>query len=134
MKLVLEADRNGFAYAVDRNNGAFIWGLPFVKKVNWTKGLDAETGKPVEYDAKADIQKYNAAVTPTRENPKTLICPGNMGGKNWPPTAYNPELKVWYIPVIESCNTVTVKAEDPAKKAKPRDALDRRRADRNRSA
>jgi alcohol dehydrogenase (cytochrome c) len=113
--LDLEADRNGFAYALDRDNGQFIWGLPFVKKVTWTKGLDQETGKPVEYDPKADVQKYNASVTPSKENPVTMICPGNMGGKNWPPTAYNPALKVWYIPVIESCNRITVKPETPGK-------------------
>ena len=35
-----------------------------------------------------------------------------MGGKNWPPTAYNPLLKTWYVPVIESCNRITIKAED----------------------
>ena len=120
-KLDLEADRNGFGYAVDRTNGRFVWGLPFVKKVTWTKGLDAETGKPVEYDPSKPIQKYNAAVTPTRENRETMICPGNMGGKNWPPTTYNPNLHTWYIPVIESCNKITVKPEDPNKPPKPRD-------------
>ncbi len=31
-KLALEADRNGFAYAVDRTNGQFVWGLPFVRR------------------------------------------------------------------------------------------------------
>jgi alcohol dehydrogenase (cytochrome c) len=121
MHLDLEADRNGFAYAVDRANGSFVWGLPFVKKVTWTKGLDPETGKPAEYDPKADVQKYNAAVTPSRDNKVTTICPGNMGGKNWPPTAYNPVLKEWYIPVIESCNRITVKPETPGKTLKPRD-------------
>ena len=49
-KLALEADRNGFAYAIDRTTGKFVWGLPFVKKVTWTKGLDPESGKPIEYD------------------------------------------------------------------------------------
>ena len=107
-KLALEADRNGFAYAIDRTSGKFLWGLPFVKKVTWTKGLDPETGKPLEYDANNPVQHYNAAVTPSRENKVTDICPGNMGGKNWPPTAYNPDLKLWYIPVIESCNRITV--------------------------
>ena len=114
-KLALEADRNGFAYAIDRTTGKFLWGLPFVKKVTWTKGLDPETGKPVEYDANKPVQRYNAAVTPSRENKVTDICPGNMGGKNWPPTAYNPDLKLWYIPVIESCNRITVEVSDPAK-------------------
>lgn len=121
MHLDLEADRNGFAYAVNRDNGQFVWGLPFVKKVTWTKGLDPETGHPVEYDPKLDVQKYNPAVTPSREHPVTMICPGNMGGKNWPPTAYNPQDKIWYIPVIESCNRITVKPENPGKMPKKRE-------------
>jgi alcohol dehydrogenase (cytochrome c) len=120
-KLDLEADRNGFGYAIDRTNGRFVWGLPFVKQVNWTKGLDPETGKPVEYDPSKPVQRYNASVTPTRDNPESMICPGNMGGKNWPPTAYSPPLHTWYIPVIESCNKIAVKAEDPKADHKPRD-------------
>lgn len=119
-KLVLEANRNGFAYAINRADGKFLWGVPFVKKLTWTKGLDPETGKPIEYDPKASVQRYNAAVTPNRENRVTDICPGNMGGKNWPPTAYNPNLKLWYIPVIESCNRVTVQ-DAIAEKRKPRE-------------
>ena len=118
LKLALEADRNGFAYAIDRTTGKFIWGLPFVKKVTWTKGLDPESGKPIEYDSKKTVQRYSAS--PHRENKVADICPGNMGGKNWPPTAYNPDLKLWYIPVIESCNRITVEESDPAK-LKPRE-------------
>ena len=44
-KIALEADRNGFGYAVDRTDGRFLWATPFVKKVTWTKGIDPETGK-----------------------------------------------------------------------------------------
>jgi alcohol dehydrogenase (cytochrome c) len=119
-KIALEADRNGFAYAIDRTTGKFLWGLPFVKKVTWTKGLDPETGKPAEYDPNKQVQTYNASVTPSRTNKVTDICPGNMGGKNWPPTAYNPQLKLWYIPVIESCNRITVE-ESQKEKLKPRE-------------
>jgi alcohol dehydrogenase (cytochrome c) len=115
LKLALEADRHGFAYAIDRTNGKFLWGLPFVNKVTWTKGIDPETGKPAEYDPKQPVQRYVASVTPSREHKVADICPGNIGGKNWPPTAYNPELKLWYIPVIESCNRITVEEADPAK-------------------
>jgi alcohol dehydrogenase (cytochrome c) len=43
-----------------------------------------------------------------------------MGGKNWPPTAYNPDLKLWYIPVIESCNRIKVEVATPDK-LKPRE-------------
>jgi alcohol dehydrogenase (cytochrome c) len=119
-KLALEADRNGFAYAIDRTNGKFLWGLPFVKNVTWTKGLDPESGKPIEYDPKSPVQRYVVSVTPHRENKVADFCPGNMGGKNWPPTAYNPELKLWYIPVIESCNRITVE-EATSEKLKPRE-------------
>jgi alcohol dehydrogenase (cytochrome c) len=118
-KIALEADRNGFGYAVDRTNGQFIWATPFVKKVTWTKGIDPESGRPEEYDAKKDVQVYNPDATPMRGKDITDICPGNMGGKNWPPTAYNPLLKTWYVPVIESCNRITIKPETKANK--PRD-------------
>jgi alcohol dehydrogenase (cytochrome c) len=115
-KLALEADRNGFAYAVDRTNGAFQWGVPFVKTMTWTKGLNA-AGKPMEYDPNQDVQHYSVA--PSRDHKVVDFCPGNMGGKNWPPTAYNPTLKLWYIPVIESCNRVTVDVTKGA--GKPRE-------------
>jgi hypothetical protein len=58
-----------------------------VKKVTWAKGLDQESGKPIEYDPNKQVQRYNASVTPHRDNKVGDICPGNMGGKNWPPTA-----------------------------------------------
>ena len=50
---------------------------------------------------------------PTRENKQGNPCPGNMGGKNWPPMAYNPERKVVYIPVIESCNQIDDDCDGP---------------------
>jgi len=119
-RLALTADRNGFAYALDRASGNFVWGLPFVKRVNWTTGLNAETGMPNEYIRNAPLQPYVAASIPNRANQKAEICPGNMGGKNWPPTAYNPNLRLWYIPVIESCNTITNQVVKPGE-FKPRE-------------
>ncbi len=117
-KLALHADRNGFAYAIDRTNGKFVWGTQFVKELTWTPGLDKTTGLPVNYDPSKQVQPYLDA--PTRENPVGSACPGNMGGKNWPPTAYNPTLDLWYIPVIESCNQMTNKAMTP-ESYKPRE-------------
>jgi alcohol dehydrogenase (cytochrome c) len=111
MKIAMEADRNGFAYAVDRETGKFVWGLPFVKKVNWTKGIDPETGKPKEYEPGNGVQHY--VVEPSEKTPEVDICPGNMGGKNWPPTAFNPTLNRWYIPVIESCNHIKMETTKP---------------------
>jgi alcohol dehydrogenase (cytochrome c) len=100
---VLHADRNGFAYAIDRTNGKFLWGTPFVKELTWTSGLDKYSGRPLDYDPTKDVQRYNPATSVSRENRESSSCPGNMGGKNWPPTAYDPERNRYYIPVIESC-------------------------------
>ena len=49
-KLALHADRNGFAYAIDRTSGDFVWGTQFVKELTWTRGLDKATGLPLDYD------------------------------------------------------------------------------------
>ena len=43
---------------LDRANGSFIKGGQYVNDLNWTKGLDPKTGKPVEYDPKLDVQEY----------------------------------------------------------------------------
>ena len=102
-KAVLHADRNGFAYALDRESGKFLWGSPFVKKLDWTAGLDKYTGRPMDYDPNKDVQRYVPSTSAFRAQPEGTSCPGNMGGKNWPPTAYDPDRNMYYIPVIESC-------------------------------
>ena len=40
-KLMLWANRNGMSYVLDRANGQFLKGFPFVK-VNWADGFDDE--------------------------------------------------------------------------------------------
>jgi alcohol dehydrogenase (cytochrome c) len=119
-KILLHADRNGFAYALDRTNGEFIWGVPFVNELTWTRGLD-ENGLPLDYDPESQVQLYLPGTAPSRDNPVGTSCPGNMGGKNWPPTAYHPELEVFYIPVIESCNEMVNEEMIPGESYQPRE-------------
>lgn len=117
---VLHADRNGFAYALDAKTGDFLWGTPFVDRLTWTEGLD-ENGLPTNYDADSKIQHYIPGTAPNRENPVGQACPGNMGGKNWPPTAYHPGHNLYYIPVIESCNEMVNEEMIPGESYKPRE-------------
>jgi len=113
-KLVVHAARNGFFYALDRTNGSFIVGKQYVDQLNWTPGLDPKTGKPVNYNPNADIQIYNEGSHGTRAKPKgEKLCPAHFGGKNWEPTAYNPQLGLLFIPSIEGCNYIeTVEQKD----------------------
>ena len=69
-------------YVLDRTNGQFLLGKPFVK-VNWTSGLD-DKGRPTK------------TLTPTAEG--TLIYPGNQGGTNWYSPSYSPRTGLFYIP------------------------------------
>jgi len=125
-KLVVHAARNGFFYALDRVNGAFVAGKQYVDELNWTTGLDPKTGRPLNYDSTKDVQEYNPGSHGTRAKPTgNRLCPAVSGGKNWQPTAYNPQLGLLYIPSIEGCNFIeTVEQKDFADQGgpvKPRD-------------
>jgi alcohol dehydrogenase (cytochrome c) len=105
-KLVVHAARNGFYYALDRTNGAFVAGKQYVDELTWTPGLDPKTGKPLNYDPTKDVQIYAAGSHPIRGQGPSKTCPSHSGGKNWPPSAYDPELGLLYIPSIEGCDSI----------------------------
>ena len=44
-KVLMQANKDGFYYVIDRVTGQFISGQPFAK-VTWAKGLDERTGRP----------------------------------------------------------------------------------------
>ncbi len=67
--------RNGFFYTLDRANGSFIKGGQYVNDLNWTKGLDPKTGKPIEYDPKLDVQTYVPEARALRGDPMKRTCP-----------------------------------------------------------
>ena len=89
-KLLMEANRNGFLYGIDRQEGKPIWGKPFVK-TTWAEKLDSN-GRPI----------VNPGTEPTAEGVKA--CPGLGGGKNWNHAAYNPQTGLLYVPSAEECD------------------------------
>jgi alcohol dehydrogenase (cytochrome c) len=89
-KLMLWANRNGFFYALDRTNGEFLSGHPFVK-VNWASGLD-DRGRPV--------------LTPQPEGKPTY--PGVQGGTNWYSPSYSPRTGLFYLSAWEDYATIFV--------------------------
>jgi alcohol dehydrogenase (cytochrome c) len=48
-KVLLNVNKNGFAYVIDRTNGKLIAAHPFVNQ-NWAKHIDLNTGRPVLTD------------------------------------------------------------------------------------
>ncbi|HUD63037.1 MAG TPA: PQQ-dependent dehydrogenase, methanol/ethanol family [Candidatus Sulfotelmatobacter sp.] len=89
-RLLVQADRNGFLYVLDRTNGKFLNAAPFVEKLNWAKGVDP-SGRPIL-----------SGRIPTAAG--TYICPGINGATNWFSPSYNPDAKLFYVMALESCN------------------------------
>jgi len=57
-KVLTHSARNGFIYTMDRHNGQIIGAKPYLDNINWTKGIDQKTGKPLDYDPQKDVQTY----------------------------------------------------------------------------
>jgi PQQ-dependent dehydrogenase (methanol/ethanol family) len=90
--LLFKADRNGFFYVINRKTGKLISAEPFVH-VNWAKGIDKETGRPLEVPEKR----------PRLDVWARDICPNLFGGKNWEPMSYSPQTGLVYIPSFNLC-------------------------------
>jgi len=102
-KVVGHFARNGFYYTLDRTNGKFIRAEKYVNDLNWTKGIDQKTGKPLDYDPKLDVQVYNPAARSLRGDGKKRTCPTWHGGVAHQPLAYNPVKHIAYGVGTEGC-------------------------------
>jgi alcohol dehydrogenase (cytochrome c) len=106
-KLVTHSARNGHLYTMDRHNGQMIGAKPYMD-VNWTKGIDQKTGKPIDYDPTNDIQTYAGVGNLTPGEPLKQVCPSIQGGNNYWPSSYSPRTKLIYIPALTGCHNVEV--------------------------
>src|SRR5436309_14580563 len=96
-KLLVEANRNGFIYVLDRVTGQFLSAISFVSKLNWAKGIDAK-GRPI--------------LTHVEHTPEgTRICPGFDGATNWFSPSYNESTHLVYFLALEECETFFLKPE-----------------------
>ena len=103
--------RNGFTYILDRETGDFINGVPQVDNINWTLGLDAKTGLPMEYMPGQVLQDYNVK-GPRRgrsEEDAPLVCATWGGGPTgiWPPS-YDPNRHITYNTRTSGCTYQTI--------------------------
>ena len=97
-KLLIQGNRNGFFYVLDRTNGQFLLGEPFVNQT-WAEGLD-DSGRPIVLPESF----------PTEEG--TVTCPAIYGATNWWSSSYHPGTGLFYMMALESCNTYTKTDEE----------------------
>jgi outer membrane protein assembly factor BamB len=85
-KVIMQANKNGFFYVLDRLTGKVISAAPFAQ-VNWASEVDLRTGRPM-VRPEAHYGKDQAV----------QIFPGPGGAHNWAPMAFNPTTNLMYIP------------------------------------
>jgi alcohol dehydrogenase (cytochrome c) len=107
-KLVTHSARNGFVYTMERANGQIVLAKPYMDKINWTRGIDQKTGKPVDYDPNKDVQTYSGIANQNPTEPTKTLCPSIAGGNNYWPSSYSPRTRLLYIPALTACSNVTI--------------------------
>jgi alcohol dehydrogenase (cytochrome c) len=93
-KLLLQANRNGFFYVLDRVTGEFLSGTPFIKNITWASGLTKE-GRPIVVPN----------MEPTHEGRR--VCPSLEGASNWYSASYSPRTGLFYAQTNDKCGIFT---------------------------
>jgi len=93
-KVLMQANRNGFFYVLDRTSGKLLKADQFAKKVNWASGIDLATGRPID-------TPMTAALRNTEEQTDFIeVWPSAFGGKNWMPMSFDPGRKLAFFNTI----------------------------------
>jgi PQQ-dependent dehydrogenase (methanol/ethanol family) len=86
-KVLLQADRNGMFYVLDRTNGKFLFAKPYVKQT-WNAGFQPD-GRPVFAPGWESTAKGN------------VVAPLLVGGTNWQSPSYDPTRKMLYAIALD---------------------------------
>ncbi len=90
-RVLLQANRNGMYYVLDRTNGEFLFATPYVNQT-WNKGFD-KAGRPIFTDA-------------WKSSPQgTVVAPTLVGGANWQNPSYDAGRSSLYVVAAEGSQT-----------------------------
>jgi alcohol dehydrogenase (cytochrome c) len=93
--VIMQANRNGFFYVLERATGKLLSAKQYVDGVNWATGIDMKTGRPIE--------AANNVKRPGMGRKASDVCPNLIGAKNWMPMSYDRKTGLVYIPTINLC-------------------------------
>jgi len=94
-KLLVNPNKGGYTWVLDRETGEFLGTYKFAENTNWIQGID-EKGTLIGRND-PEIGKPN------------FICPSNIGAKEWNQSAYSPRTGLLYTPVNEMCNDLVLR-------------------------
>jgi len=97
-KVIMQANKNGYFYVIDRTNGEFI-SASEMSQVSWAKGIDPKTGRPdIHPDALYSSKKG------------TTVYPVQM--HNTSQMSFNPNTGLIYVPIAVENTFSFVAAEN----------------------
>jgi alcohol dehydrogenase (cytochrome c) len=85
-KLLMHADRNGHFYVLDRTNGKFLSGSPFIRQT-WNGGFDAN-GRPIP-NPRSDASPEGNVISPTIGGGTNFQAPSYSPATGWVYLAYS---------------------------------------------
>jgi PQQ-dependent dehydrogenase (methanol/ethanol family) len=100
--VVMQAPKNGFFYVLDAKTGELISAEPYVPGVNWARGVDKKTGRPL----------VNAEANYGKTGKGALVSPYYGGAHNWQPLSFSPATGLVYIPANQSSYAFVATHED----------------------
>ena len=100
-KLLVNPNKGGYVWVVDRASGAYVSGWKFMDNLNWSTGLD---GKGVPQGRRE----------PAPDMP-LFLCPSISGARSWNHASYSPRTGLLYNIGVEWCTTLTMKKQELTK-------------------
>lgn len=89
-KLLLQADRNGFFYVLDRTDGKMLLASRFARNLTWARGIQSN-GRPI----------LAPQQVPTIQGAR--VCPAESGATNWISPSFLPRAGLFYVQAFEAC-------------------------------
>ncbi|TNC60384.1 PQQ-dependent dehydrogenase, methanol/ethanol family [Rubellimicrobium roseum] len=100
-KLLVNFDRNGFAYTMDRETGELLVAEKYDPAVNWATEvvMDPESDQFGRPQVVADFSTRQQGEDTNTEG----ICPAALGTKDQQPAAFSPQTGLFYVPTNHVC-------------------------------
>jgi len=99
-KVLVTSGKEAVYDALDLNGGKYLFSIDLGLQ-NFITAIDPKTG----------AKRIDPSLIPSRERPIT-VCPHAGGAKSWIPASINPQTKILYVPIVESCMVLTPAAQD----------------------
>ena len=90
-KVVMNVGKMAILEALDAATGEYLFSLDMGTQ-NVITAIDPKTGR----------KTFDPEKMPDPKRPN-VICPSAFGARSWPPTSYNPQTKLLYVPLTEWC-------------------------------